>query len=221
MKSSWTSCAGPEHRLRRRLAVGLVGLVLALLVTSPAVAAKKLKNFDRELLIQPFLGPGHAEWLIGPIARIADKDEAEAYLRLDTDAAAAAFVDEFWRKRDPDPDVPGNALRDLFEERAAEADKLYSEGQVRGRNTDRGTLHVLYGPPAEIDYDIAQWPGGPPLILWKYPKGADKGLDGERPAKLYRLIRLGDLTVFYEDRMRQQALRKQPFRPDFRNDNGF
>lgn len=199
----------------------MAGLALGVLAASPALAAKKLKSFDRELLIQPFLGPGYAEWLIGPIARIADKDEADAYLRLASDDEAQAFIDEFWRKRDPDPARSGNPSFELYEERAAEADKLFSEGQVRGRNTDRGTLHVLYGPPEEIDYDIAQWLGGPPLILWKYPKDAEKGLDGEKPTRVYRLIRLGDLTVFYEQRMRDQELRKQPLRPDFRNDRGF
>ena len=218
MKNSSISSAAPERRLAGAL---VLAALFAALVAPPASAGKKIKDFDRELLIQPFLGPGYAEWLIGPIARIADKDEVDAYLRLGTDAEAEAFIDQFWAKRDPDPAKPGNPVRELYDERAAEADKLYSEGQVHGRNTDRGTLYVLYGPPDEVDYDIAQWRGGPPLTLWKYPKGAEKGLDGERPAKLYRLIHLGDLTEFYDDRVRQRELRKQPFRPDFRDDTGF
>lgn len=209
MKNSSTSSA--VRNTVRNFLLLIAGL--ALVAPSAEAAGKKLKSYDREMLIQPFLGPGYAEWLIGPIARLVTREEADEYLILSSDEEAQAFIDEFWARRDINGDVPGNPQRELFEERAAEADKQFSEAQIRGRNTDRGTLYVLYGPPEEVDYDIAQWIDGPPLILWKYSKGAEPGLDGEKPARLYRLIRLEDLTVFYEERMRRDALREQRVRP--------
>jgi GWxTD domain-containing protein len=209
VKNSSTSSA--VRNTFRNLFLLLACVVLA--VPPAQAAGKKLKSYDREMLIQPFLGPGYAEWLIGPIARLVTREEADEYLTLGSDEEAQAFIDEFWARRDSNGEVAGNPQRELYEERAEEADKQFSEAHIRGRNTDRGTLFVLYGPPEEVDYDIAQWPDGPPLILWKYSKDAEVGLDGEKPSRLYRLIRLEDLTVFYEEKMRRDALRQQQVRP--------
>ena len=134
---------------------------------------------------------------MGPIARLATGEEIDAYLALADDAAAAAFIERFWASRDPAPDRPGNPLREAFDQRAAEADKQFTEGGYRGRRTARGTIYVLFGPPAEVDHDISPDPQGPPIEIWRYKGGATAGLDGERPARVYRFIRRGDLTVFY------------------------
>lgn len=176
--------------------------VLLLVAAAPGFAAgKKLKSFEPELLLNPFLSPAYAQWLVGPIARIADEDEAEAYLRLTDDTQAAAFIEAFWQKRDPDPQQPGNPLRDTFDQRVADADRLYSEGAYAGHHTDRGTIYVLYGEPESLDYDVAPYEGGPPIHIWRYPKKAPAGLDGREPSQSYRFIKHGDLTVFYTQRL--------------------
>jgi GWxTD domain-containing protein len=157
-------------------------------------------------LTNPFLGPGHTAWLVGAVSRIAGPEEIRQYLALRDDAQAEAFVQAFWNRRDPSPDRPGNPLRETFEKRSADADRLYSEAGILGRRTDRGTLHVLYGPPAKVDFEISPTPGGPPLQVWTYGSGAPSGLDGKRPSSIYRFIKSGDLTVFYRSATRPSPL---------------
>ena len=148
---------------------------------------------------------------MGPIARLATPEEIDAYQALADDAAAAAFIERFWADRNPAPDRPGNPLREAFEQRATEADKQFTEGGYRGRQTARGTTYVLFGPPDAVDHDISPDPDGPPIEIWKYKGGATTGLNGERPARLYRFIRRGDLTVFYVPTDRIQGTRIDDF----------
>ena len=150
--------------------------------------------------INPFLGPGYSQWLVGPIARIATAEEMDAYLALRDDAAAAAYIEAFWERRDPAPARPDNPLRKSFEERAAEADRRYTESGYSGRRTDRGTIYILFGEPEKTDYEISPHPDDPPIEVWFYPSDAEPGLSGERPAQTYRFIKRRDVTTFYTPR---------------------
>lgn len=152
---------------------------------------------SRAELTNPFLGPEHSAWLIGPVARIATPQEIQEFLALQDDTAAAAFVQAFWDRRDPSPDKPGNPIRETFEARAAEADRKYSEAGFLGRRTDRGTVFVVYGPPSESEFEVSPIPNGPPLEVWTYDAQAPSGLDARRPAGVYRFIKQGDQTVLY------------------------
>ncbi|MFP5284152.1 MAG: GWxTD domain-containing protein [Thermoanaerobaculia bacterium] len=135
--------------------------------------------------------------MIGAVSRIATPQEIESYLALRDDAAARAFIESFWAKRDPAPDKPGNPLLEAFEERGTHADRLYSEAGFLGRRTDRGTIYVLYGPPSKVDFEVSPSPGEPPIELWEYGPAAPTGIDARRPASAYRFIKRGDLTVTY------------------------
>lgn len=160
-------------------------------------------------LTNPFLGPEQSGWLIGPIARIATPEERQAYLALTDNTQAAAFIEQFWAKRDPNPQVPGNPLLTAFEERTAEADRLYSESGYRGRRTDRGAVFVLYGAPAEVKYEISPSRGEAAIEAWSYDPATPAGLDGRKPSPLYRFIKRGDLTVTYVPREADPRLRQQ------------
>src|SRR5580693_4137529 len=146
-------------------------------------------------LTNPFLGPELSTWLVGPISHIATAQEIDQYLRLQDDQAAAAFIDDFWKRRNPTPSKPVNPLLHAFEERSKEADQLYSEGGIRGRRTDRGTTLILYGPPKKISFDVT--PRGAAVEVWTYGKQASAGLDAKRPASEVRFVKRGELTVFY------------------------
>lgn len=191
-----TCCGGRFSRVV--LAVGVLAAVALAGGLSPAEAGrgKKAKKSAALDLVNLRLGPEYSQWMVGPISRLANPSEMDGYLALADDEAAAAFIDEFWARRDPAPDRPDNPLREAFEKRAEEADKLYSEAGYLGRRTDRGTTYVLFGPPAETDYQIPPDPKDPPIEVWEYQDEVS-GLSGERPAKQYRFIKRGDLTVFY------------------------
>ncbi|HEX2164513.1 MAG TPA: GWxTD domain-containing protein, partial [Thermoanaerobaculia bacterium] len=167
----------------RAVAVAAAVLALAGCGTGGAVAPSSVSAAD---LSNPLLSPEHSQWLVGPIAELATPEEKAEFLGLRDDAAAAAFVEAFWERRKPYPLRPDNPLRETFEARAAEADRLYSEAGYLGRRTARGTIHVLYGPPPTIDYQLSPHPDDPPVTVWQYPAGSAAGLDGEVPERLYR-----------------------------------
>lgn len=182
-------------RRGRRTALTVAGTLGALLLAATASRA----GVSREPvdLLNVALSPGYAGWLIGPYARLASDQEIRQYLDLTSDDAAAAFIASFWERRNPHPGAPDNTVRDLAQQRVAEADRRFGEGGVPGRRTDRGTIFVLYGEPEKIDFEPSQLYGEPPLEIWSYPADAPKGLDGKKPRRSYRFIKRGDLTVFY------------------------
>jgi len=153
-----------------------------------------------EVLINPRLSPEYSQWLVGATGRIATPEEVREFLALSSDAAAAAFVEEFWARRDPMPRRADNPLREAFDARSAEADRRFSEAGYLGRRTARGTVFVLYGEPSEVDYQTSPAPDDPPVEVWIYEPGAGAGLDGRPPERYYRFIRRGDLTELYTPR---------------------
>jgi GWxTD domain-containing protein len=149
-----------------------------------------------ESLTNGLLGPAYSQWLVGAIARMATRAEIDAYLALSDDFAAADSIEAFWRARDDDPAAPGNALRARYEERAAEADRRFSEAAYLGRRTARGLVFTLYGPPTEIKYEVAPQ-GGPGIEVWTYGPEVGPGLDGSKVPAFYRFRRVGEITTFY------------------------
>ncbi len=185
VKSSWTFCA----------AASSLALALALALPGDARTARK-KPRSIEELTNFLLGPEKSLWLVGAIGRIASDEEIDAYLRLRSDQDAEAFIEKFWARRRSGESVwPAVQPRGLFETRAREADRLYAEGTRPGRRTDRGTIHILYGPPEQVKYEVAARPGLGPIEVWVYPKQAEQGLDGERPKRTYYFVKRGEYTV--------------------------
>ena len=181
-------------------------LALALLASCAGSAPPR----DRAELTNPFLGPEYSAWLVGPIARLATPEEIAAFQALTTDEEARAFVEAFWAKRTGVADEFGNTIRHVFEKRSAEADKAFSESGISGRRTDRGAVYILYGPPKKTDYEVSPTPGEGALEVWMYDQTSPAGLDGRRPAGLYRFIKRGDLTVTWTPGRADPRLRDRP-----------
>jgi GWxTD domain-containing protein len=129
---------------------------------------------------------------------MASQQEIQEFLGLRRDEEATEFVEEFWRRRDPRPEEPGNPLRQLFENRAEEADRRFREAGYVGRRTARGTLWVLYGAPEKTEFELHPRAGEPPIEVWRYARDAPRGLDGRQPRLVYRFTKRDDLTVAYD-----------------------
>jgi GWxTD domain-containing protein len=97
-------------------------------------------------------GAGVAGLLDGPTRWLMLPDEEKQARRLTSTREAIAFIEEFWRRRDPDPGTPGNGFSRTFYERVEAADRLYSEEGKRGSLTDHGRALVLLGPPPVLRY---------------------------------------------------------------------
>ena len=191
MRSSWIRCV---------IAAGLVA-------ATAASAAERARWRPAEELINVFLAPGNAQWLVGPIALMASDEEIDAYLEITDDEAAERFIAGFWARREPLEDGPGLTARQQFEHRAEEADRLYGEDTLRGRYTDRGAIFIVYGPPEVVDHQPvksrrqSRFRSPPPgsgqgvVERWLYTSGT-VGLDGQAPKRAYYFIRRNDLTRF-------------------------
>lgn len=104
-------------------------------------AGCRLYNLERRLQ------PPHAEFL-DKVRYIITPAERKTFLEL-PDASKAAFVEDFWKRRDPDPRTPENEFKDEYFKRIGQADKLFLGEGLPGWRTDRGRVLVLYGPPSE------------------------------------------------------------------------
>jgi GWxTD domain-containing protein len=96
----------------------------------------------------------YTTWVNEEVVYIITKEEREAFLRLTTNEEREQFIEDFWRKRNPDPDSPENAFREEHYRRIAYANERFSSG-VPGWKTDRGHIYILWGPPDEIDSHAA------------------------------------------------------------------
>lgn len=167
-----------------RWTAGSLVLVAALVCGAPA-GARQHQMPARAELVNVLVSPEYSRWLIGPIWFMATPAERAEFLEIADDQRAATFIEEFWKRRDPEPEIFGNPVRALFEERAEEADRRFRERARLGRSTDRGTIWILYGEPERIEFDTSLDPREPDLEVWTYPKDAPPGLDGEKPARRY------------------------------------
>lgn len=137
------------------------------------------------------LADGPTRWLMLP-------EELRQVQRMRTNREAVDWLEDFWRRRDPDPGQPGNEAAKVFYQRVEAADRLYSDGGVRGSLTDRGRALILLGPPPVLRYSQKRapaWepgrPGGKPAIQtrdvvlesWVY------SLDGLSPELRERVAR--------------------------------
>jgi len=79
------------------------------------------------------------------------------------------FIEEFWKKRDPDPYTEENEFKDLYYRRIQEANNLFREGTTPGWLQDRGRIHILLGPPERRDtFPSGNTEYGVPTEIWYY-----------------------------------------------------
>src|ERR1700760_4569217 len=65
----------------------------------------------------------YKKWLENDVAYIITADEKRAFKALQTDEERENFIENFWRRRDPDPDTEENEFRDQYYERIAYANE--------------------------------------------------------------------------------------------------
>jgi GWxTD domain-containing protein len=142
-----------SHRSLSRLAVVLLSLTFAL----PAALAQKKKANDqsqdpsqRERKVKPELKKAYKDWLEKDVAYIITDEERKAFKKLATDDERERFIEEFWRRRDPDPDTDENEFREEYYERIAYANEHFASG-IPGWKSDRGRIWIMYGKPDETE----------------------------------------------------------------------
>jgi len=89
-------------------------------------------------------------WAEEYVSYIMTDPERKVFSALLVPPEKLAFIDSFWRRRDPTPETPENEFRDQYAARFAYANAQFRAGRP-GWKTDRGRIYILLGPPSYID----------------------------------------------------------------------
>jgi GWxTD domain-containing protein len=94
------------------------------------------------------------QWLEEVVPYIITAEEKKMFLQLPNEVERGKFIENFWRKRDPNPQTAENEFKIGYYKRIALANKLFGQAGFEGWRTDRGRVFILLGPPHEIRRDL-------------------------------------------------------------------
>jgi len=144
-----------------------LGTALFLLVSSAAMPAQnqpgdqppsgqqsdqkqdnKKKPNEKQVLKE--LATPYKKWLSEDVSYIITDAERKAFLQLQTNEEREQFIEQFWQRRNPDPDSVDNTVKEEHYRRIAYANEHFSSG-VQGWRTDRGRIYIMYGKPDSLE----------------------------------------------------------------------
>lgn len=121
----------------------------------------------------------YKRWVDEDVRWIITDEERKTFNSLKTDDEREQFIEQFWLRRDPDPDTDVNEYREEYYQRIAYANEKYTSG-IPGWKTDRGRIYIMFGKPDQIEshpsggsYNRPIWEGGGttatyPFEIWWY-----------------------------------------------------
>ena len=136
-------------------------------------------------------GP-YKTWLNEEVPYIITDEERKAFMSLSNDEERDAFIENFWLRRNPNPDSPENEFREEHYRRIAYANEHFAAGKP-GWKTDRGRIYIMFGrrtastpiPPAACMSGpwkrAAARPSTFPFEVWhyRYLEGIGENIDIE------------------------------------------
>jgi len=117
--------------------------------------------------LEKTLDPESKDFL-SKVRYLITKEERRIFSQIPA-AERPKFMEEFWKKRDPDPDTEENEFKTQYFQRIEEANHLFSEGGEPGWLQDRGRIYILLGPPSYREtYPRGVTFYGKPTEIWYY-----------------------------------------------------
>ncbi len=117
--------------------------------------------------------------MVEDVRWIITDEERKTFNSLKTDDEREQFIEQFWLRRDPDPDTDSNEYREEYYQRIAYSNEHFTSG-IPGWKTDRGRIYIMFGPPHQKEshpsggsYNRPIWEGGGststyPFEIWWY-----------------------------------------------------
>jgi GWxTD domain-containing protein len=183
---------GERMSQNKRGRIWLAGAVLLLMAA--------LLSGCRLYRLEKRLSPPYADFL-SKVRYIITAKERKIFLEL-PDSAKDAFIDEFWQRRDPDPDTEENEFKMEYFDRLEEAERLFIGEGRPGWLTDRGRIYILFGPPldritdtigrSETERCSEVWYYGDFPVLFR-----DQNCSGQFQLVTYDLTALRDINLMY------------------------
>ncbi len=137
------------------------------------------EKFAAQKAVRQELKGAYKSWLNQDVPYIISDEETKAFKSLSNDEERDAFIEQFWLRRNPNPDSPENEYREEHYRRIAYANEHFAAGKP-GWKTDRGHVYISFGKPDSIDahpsggsYQRPQEEGGGetstfPFEIWHY-----------------------------------------------------
>ena len=148
--------------------------------TDPKAAKQSAKQKSRsDNQLKKELDSQYKKWLDQDVVYIISPEERSAFLHLSTNEEREQFIEQFWQRRNPDPESPENTFKEEHYRRIAYANERFASG-IPGWRTDRGKIYIMWGPADEIEshpsggsYDRPANEGGGqtstyPFEQWRY-----------------------------------------------------
>jgi GWxTD domain-containing protein len=108
------------------------------------------EKFAQQKALRQELKGSYKTWLDQDVRWIITDQEMQAFKSLANDEERDQFIENFWLRRNPNPDSPENEFREEHYARIAYANEHFAAGKP-GWKTDRGHIYIAYGKPDSID----------------------------------------------------------------------
>src|SRR6201986_3399302 len=108
------------------------------------------ERFKQQKELRNELKGPYKKWVDEDVRWIITYQELKAFKSLSNDEERDNFIEQFWRRRNPDPDSPENEFREENYRRIAYANEHFAAGKP-GWKTDRGHMYIAYGKPDSIE----------------------------------------------------------------------
>jgi GWxTD domain-containing protein len=143
---------------------------------------KERKKRDRAL--EKELESPYKKWLNEDVIYIITPEERSAFLHLKTNEEREQFIEQFWQRRNPDPDSAENTFKEEHYRRIAYTNERFASG-IPGWKTDRGRIYIIWGAPDEIEshpsggsYERTPQEGGGETSTYPFEKWRYRYLEG-------------------------------------------
>jgi GWxTD domain-containing protein len=164
-----------------------VRLALALLAAASLAAAQKIAEKDLPAQYQDWLH------LVGYHIQPVEKD---VFLQLRNDRDREAFIETFWKQRDPTPGTPANEYQEELVKRFQYVNEFFGRSTSReGWRTDMGRYYMILGPPQGIERYEATL-GLVPCQAWSYYGDARKDLPPQFVLVFYQRGGVGEYKLY-------------------------
>jgi GWxTD domain-containing protein len=108
------------------------------------------EKFAQQKALKYELKGEYKKWVDEDVRWIITDQEMQAFKSLSNDEERDQFIENFWLRRNPNPDSPENEYREEHYARIAYANEHFAAGKP-GWRTDRGHIYISFGKPDSID----------------------------------------------------------------------
>ena len=115
-----------------------------------ALAKENEKNRDTSAVQREEAEDHFKRWLNEDVTYIISDEEESVFKNLISPEEKELFIEQFWRRRDPDLRTAINEFKEEHYRRIAYVNERFYAGKP-GWKTDRGMIYILHGPPHEIE----------------------------------------------------------------------